>query len=137
MRRFLVLIALIALASCNKDSSPTSPLDQVNLPHGTLEGTVTIGPNCPGPVSQTNPCPTPPSAYSTRKVLVFDAAKSKVIVTVDIDSHGFYRIDLVPAKYVIDFKGSAADRSGSLPATVTIQQNVVTKLDIDIDTGIR
>ena len=140
MRRFIVLIALIApiaLASCNKSSSPTVPLEQGSTPHGTLQGTVTIGPNCPGPVSETNPCPTPPSAYSERKVLVFDETKSKVIMTVDLDSHGLYSIDLVPAKYVIDFKGSAADRSGNVPATVTIQQNAVTRLDIQIDTGLR
>jgi len=129
-----VLFALSALA-CNKSNSPTSPIDPANLPHGTLMGTVTIGPNCP--VQTTNPCPTPPSAYALRKVLVFDETRTKVIATVDIDEHGFYRIDLVPGKYVVDFKPAGADRSADVPVTVTIQQNVVTKIDINIDTGLR
>jgi len=134
MRRSFALFALIAIAACHQ-SGPTSPVDPANLPHGQLEGTVTIGPNCP--VETTNPCPTPPSAYALRKVLVFDSAHAKVISTVDIDEHGFYRIDLVPGKYVVDLKAVGIDRSGDVPATVTIQQNVVTKLDIRIDTGLR
>jgi len=138
VRRIVVLLATLALVlACNDGSSPTSPLDSTQLPHGTLEGVVTIGPNCPGPASDTNPCPTPPSAYADRKVLVFDVGRTKVIATIDIDAHGFYRIDLVPGKYVVDIKGSGIDRSSNVPATVTIQQNVVTKLDIAIDTGIR
>lgn len=129
------LLALFVLA-CHNSNSPTTPSNaSTALPHGTLEGTVTIGPNCP--VETANPCPTSPSAYALRKVLVFNADRSEVIGTVDIDEHGFYRIDLVPAKYVVDLKPTGADRSGDVPANVTIQQNVVTRIDIRIDTGLR
>jgi hypothetical protein len=129
-----VLFAFLALA-CHNSDSPTAPGAAESLPHGTLNGTVTIGPNCP--VETTNPCPTPPSAYALRKVLVFDESREKVIATVDIDEHGFYRVDLVPAKYVVDLMKTGADKSPDVPANVTIQQNVVTKIDINIDTGLR
>jgi hypothetical protein len=134
--RLAATLALAVLLSCNKSSSPTAPTDPASLPHGRLSGVVTIGPICPVQ-SQTNPCPTPPSAYAARKILVYDSAKTKLIATVDIDEHGFYLIDLPPAKYVVDLKHTGIDRSGEVPATVMIQTNVVTKLDINIDTGIR
>jgi len=131
-----VLFAFLALACHNgNNDSPTAPGTAASLPHGTLNGTVTIGPNCP--VETTNPCPTPPSAYALRKIAVFDESREKVIATVDIDEHGFYRVDLVPAKYVVDLMKTGADRSSDVPVTVTIQQNAVTKIDINIDTGLR
>lgn len=127
------LIGLI-VAACNSPTSPNDdPAAQV---HGRLAGTVTIGPNCPGPVT-TAPCPTPPDAYKARKILVYNEAKSSLLHTVDIDSQGAYFIDLPPAKYTIDLKGSAADRTGDLPKTVEIHANSVTRLDVDIDTGLR
>jgi hypothetical protein len=134
--RLAAALALAVLLGCNKSSSPTAPSDPASLPHGRLSGVVTIGPNCPVE-SQTNPCPTPPSAYALRKILVYDQAKTKLIATVDIDQHGLYFIDLPPAKYVVDLKRTGIDHSGDVPATVTIQSNVVTKLDINIDTGLR
>ena len=134
--RVAVALALAVLLACNKGSSPTALSDPASLPHGRLSGVVTIGLNCPVE-SDTNPCPTPPSAYALRKIVVYDQAKTKLIATVDIDEHGLYLIDLPPAKYLIDLKGAGIDRSGDVPTTVTIQNNVVTKLDINIDTGLR
>jgi hypothetical protein len=132
MLRYL-LVGLI-VAAC---SSPTSPNDApVSETHGRLAGTVTIGPNCPGPVT-TAPCPTPPDAYKLRKILVYNEAKTSLLHTVDIDSQGAYFIDLAPAKYTIDLKGSAADSTGDLPKTVEIHANAVTRLDVSIDTGLR
>jgi|SRR5689334_9468324 len=133
LRLHYLLLALIVVA-CH---SPTSPNDDpASEPHGRLAGTVTIGPNCPGP-STTVPCPTSPDAYKLRKILIYNEAKSSLLHTVDIDSQGAYFIDLVPAKYTIDLKGSGADRTGDLPKTVEIHANVVTTLDVNIDTGLR
>ena len=131
--RAALLLAIFSLACHN---SPTSPVDPSSRPHGRLSGVVSIGPNCP--VEQVgNPCPTPPAAYQARKILVYDAARTRVLFVVDIDSQGLYLIDLVPAKYVIDFRGSAIDRSSQLPKAVEITANSVTRLDVSIDTGIR
>ena len=127
-------LLLLALA-CHGGNSPTDPAAST-ISHGRLAGVVTIGPNCPGPTT-TNPCPTPPSAYAARKVLVYDSEKAKLLFTVDIDSQGLYVIDLVPADYVVDLKANGIDKSADVPKSVTIKANVVTPLDINIYTGIR
>lgn len=135
MRRAAILLAIVSVVlACNGKNSPTDPSTQG--PRGTLSGTVTIGPNCPVE-STAGPCPPPPGAYTLRKVLVESADASKLLFTVDIDEHGFFRIDLVPGTYTIDLKKNGIDRSGSVPAKVTITAGVATVLNIDIDTGIR
>jgi len=126
MRRFLPVL-LLAFA-CD---SPTNP--QPDIPRGRLSGAVTIGPNCPGPQQ----CPTPPSAYRERKVLVFNADRSRILFTVDIDSTGLYFIDLAAATYVVDLRGSGADTTRDVPKTVEVRASQVTRVDINIDTGIR
>jgi hypothetical protein len=134
MRRIAFLLLLFAAAACH---SPTSPNDQlVEQPHGRLAGTVTVGPNCPGPTT-TAPCNTPPEAYRDRKILVYNEAKTSLLFTVDIDSQGAYFIDLLPATYTVDLKGVGIDHTGDLPKTVAIHANSVTTLNVSIDTGIR
>jgi hypothetical protein len=126
-------MTVVLFLSCH---GPTDPDDPASGPHGRLSGIVTIGPNCP--VEQPGmPCPTPPSAYSLRKILVFNSTRSRQLFTVDIDSTGAYLIDLAPATYVIDIRGVGLDRSNDVPKTVTIRANVVTRVDIRIDTGLR
>jgi hypothetical protein len=131
--RRVLLLAIALLAACNH--SPTAP-DETSQPHGRLSGLVTIGPNCPVE-NLTQPCPTPPSAYAERKVLVYSKGKATLLFTVDIDSHGLYVIDLLPNDYVVDIKGVGIDRSTDVPANVTIKANNVLQLDIRIDTGLR
>ncbi len=134
-----VAIAILILATaCH---SPTSPNEAhaagTVAEHGRLSGIVTIGPNCPGPQSDARPCPTPPSAYAARKILIYNEAKSEILFTVDIDSQGAYLIDLAPAKYTVDLKPNGIDRSNELPQVVDIKANTVTRVDVNIDTGIR
>jgi hypothetical protein len=133
--------ALLALViACH---SPTSPSDGQSAgsssgEHGRLSGVVTIGPNCPGPQSDSNPCPTPPSAYAARKIRVWNEAKTNLLFTVDIDSQGSYLIDLAaPAKYTVDLKPNGIDRTSDLPKVVDIHVNTVTRVDVNIDTGLR
>jgi hypothetical protein len=134
VKRAAILLTLLAVLACSGKNSPTDPATQG--PRGTLSGAVTIGPNCPVETTA-GPCPPPPGAYALRKVLVESADASKVLFTVDIDEHGFYRIDLVPGVYTIDLKKTGADRSGDVPVKVTITQGVATVLNINIDTGLR
>jgi hypothetical protein len=131
-----LVIALLMSIGCH---SPTSPNEGQGTPaeHGRLSGVVTIGPNCPGPQG-VNPCPTQPSAYAARKILVYNEAKTNLRFTVDIDSQGLYVIDLAaPAKYTVDLKPNGIDRTSDLPKVVDIHANTVTRLDVNIDTGIR
>jgi hypothetical protein len=132
--RFVIAFLTFAIA-CH---SPTSPSNgqAATTEHGRLSGVVTIGPNCPVQ-TETNPCPTSPLAYAARKILVYNAAKTSLLFTVDIDSQGLYVIDLVPGSYTVDLKPSGVDRTSDLPKVVEIKVNVVTQLDVNIDTGIR
>ncbi len=137
-RRLLIsFIAAVVVAGCH---SPTSPneglLANTTADHGRLSGLVTIGPNCPGP-EKPGGCPTQPSAYAARKILISNEAKTTLLFTVDIDSQGLYVIDLTPGKYTVDLKPNGIDRAAELPTVVEIRANGVTKLDVTIDTGIR
>jgi hypothetical protein len=133
MRRVLAVLLIAAALGCE---SPTDPGDDPVGPRGRLSGTVTIGPICP--VEQPgSPCPTPPSAFAQRQIVVFTETRSRELSRVDIDSRGFYFIDLVPGIYTIDFRGVGIDSSKDLPKKVTISANLVTVLDVHIDTGIR
>ena len=132
MRR-KAFVFLLTLSAC---STPTAPVDTQAKVFGRLSGVVTIGPNCPVQRDDT-PCPTPPSAYAARKILVMDEPGTKVLFTVDIDAQGLYVIDLAPAKYRIDLKPNGIDRASELPAVVDIHANSVTTLNVNIDTGLR
>jgi hypothetical protein len=133
MARALVLLGAVVQIGCNSPTAPVSTAPQV---HGRLSGLVKIGPNCP--VEQpSNPCPTPPSAYAARKILVMDEQGTKTLFTVDIDSQGLYVIDLAPAKYRIDLRPNGIDRSSEVPTVVEIHANSVTTLNVNIDTGLR
>jgi hypothetical protein len=132
MKRVCLLALVVLIAACE---GPTDPGDPLEGRTGRLSGIVTIGPNCP--VAQGN-CPTPASAYSARKILVYNSTRSRLVNTVDIDSRGAYFIDL-PATitYVIDFSGPSADRTPDLPKDVTVRAGTITSLNVKIDTGIR
>jgi hypothetical protein len=97
---------------------------------------VKIGPICPVERAD-NPCPTPPSAYAARKILVMDEQGTKELFSVDIDAQGLYVIDLVPARYLINLKRAGIDRTSDLPKVVEIHANSVTTLNVTIDTGLR
>jgi hypothetical protein len=139
-RSALAAALLAILIACH---SPTSPTDGKSAggtseEHGRLSGVVTIGPNCPGPQRDDVPCPTQPSAYAARKILVYNEAKTNLLFTVDIDSQGSYLIDLAaPAKYTVDLKPNGIDRTSDLPKVVDIHPNTVTRVDVNIDTGLR
>src|SRR3954451_9831417 len=138
-RSALAAAIVAAIVACH---SPTSPTDGksagATTEHGRLSGVVTIGPNCPGPAREDNPCPTPGSAYASRKILVYNEAKTNLLFTVDIDSQGSYLIDLAaPAKYTVALKPNGSDRTSDLPKVVDIHPNTVTRVDVNIDTGLR
>jgi len=130
--RCVALVALLLFA-CH---SPTEPTDAASQPRGRLSGIVQIGPNCP--VQQDGyPCPTPPSAYTLRKIVVYDEQRTRLLFTVDIDTQGLYFIDLVPRRYLVDIQGVGLDRSADVPKVVEIHASSVTTLNISIDTGLR
>ena len=128
---FPLLFVLLLVAAC-KGESPTDP-KQTPVVRGRLSGVVTIGPNCPPPAS----CPTTGSDYAKRKILVYNEARTTLLFTVDIDSTGFYLIDLAVGRYTLELQGVGTDRTTDLPRVVDIIPNVVTSVNVAVDTGIR
>jgi heat shock protein HslJ len=104
---------------------------------GILQGIVTIGPITPversGEITQI-----PPEVYESRKIMVYDKSGKELIQQVDIDSgSGWYVAHLKPGTYTIDINRIGMDSSDNAPQQVEIQLGITTRLDIDIDTGIR
>ena len=104
---------------------------------GILQGIVTIGPITPVERPGEKP-PIPPEVYEARKIMVYDKSGKELIQQVDIDSEsGWYVAHLKPGTYTIDINRIGMDSSDDVPQQVEIQLGITTRLDIDIDTGIR
>jgi hypothetical protein len=54
-----------------------------------------------------------------------------------IDASGFYQAELPVGIYVVDINRIGIDTAAGLPKEIEITHQGVTRLDIDIDTGIR
>ena len=119
------MLALFLLTACG------SPVET-----GILQGIVTIGPlqpvEKPGEVIVT-PC----EVYETRKIMVYDKSGEKLVEQVDIDCDSRYVVRLAPGTYTVDINHIGIDFSKDLPAQVEIESGITTRLDIDIDTGMR
>ncbi len=108
---------------------------------GLLQGTVNIGPISPVEQPGTNisiPC----DAYEARKIIIYDKSGKNLIQQVDIEcnteeNYARYRIELKPGKYTVDINHLGIDFSKDVPEQVEIKAGITTRLDIDIDTGIR
>lgn len=103
---------------------------------GILQGIVTIGPITPVERLGEKP-PIPPEVYEARKIMVYDKSGKKLIQQVDIDNEGRYVIYLKPGTYTVDINHIGMDSTDDVPQQLEIQLGITTRLDIDIDTGIR
>jgi hypothetical protein len=127
MKKSLLLVALILLCACGSVPQAT----------GVLAGKVNIGPLQPV-VREGVPEPTPgPEVFAARKILVLSANGRREVARVSINPDGTYQVILPIGWYQIDIAGSAIDRGIDLPTEIEILQDQITRLDIDIDTGIR
>lgn len=104
---------------------------------GVLEGRVTVGPLSPV-VQEGVPEPTPaPEVYADRKIVIYAEDGQQEITRVDIDGSGNYRVTLPAGVYVVDINHLGVDLAKGLPQQVEIKSQQTTRLDVDIDTGIR
>lgn len=123
----LYLVSLLFITGCAQGSQA----------YGVLEGHVTIGPLVPV-VREGEPEPTPnPEVYAAREVVVFKANGKTEFTRIEIDSSGNYRAELPVGIYVVDINHLGIDMAKGLPKEITITEQAVTLLNIDIDTGIR
>ncbi len=128
LRRWLPWVALtLFIAACAAGSQES----------GALEGHVTIGPLTP--VQRANvPEPTPPpEMYAQYEIIVYDQDGRTEVARARIDSGGDYRVTLGAGAYVVNINRQGISHGIDLPRAVTIADRQVTRLDIQIDTGIR
>jgi hypothetical protein len=126
-RPLLFALLLLALSACS-----FGPQE-----YGTLEGQVAIGPLVPV-VREGEEAPTPaPEVYAAREIVVYKKNGKTEVSRLQIDATGWYRGQLPVGVYVIDINHLGIDSAAGLPKQIEIQADSITRLDIDIDTGIR
>ena len=97
-----------------------------------IQGQITLGPACPGPVRAENPCPDRP--YQTT-ITVLDQ-ENKVVTQFQSDTQGIFNVVLPPGTYILHPASSAVmPRSGD--QTVTVIQGQFTQVNIVYDSGMR
>ena len=128
MKRTLFIILVVLITSLLACVGPAEP--------GTLHGKVAIGPLQPV-VTPGEPAEVPCEVYEARKIIVYDKSGEKLVEQVDIDCVGRYSVKLEPGTYTVDINRIGVDFSKGLPVQVEIESGITTRLDIDIDTGIR
>ena len=132
MKRLLICITVLILGVLVLLACTRSPQEQ-----GVLEGHVSIGPLVPV-VREGEPEPTPgPEVYAAREVVVFEEDGKTEFTRLKIDASGDFRAELPVGTYIVDINHSGIDIAKDLPKEIVITHQGVTKLDIDIDTGIR
>ena len=127
MGRFLLVALMLFVTSCVPVPGET----------GVLQGHVTIGPLVPV-VQEGVPEPTPaPEVYASRQIVIYASDGQTEVARVQIDGKGNYRVTLPVGTYVVDINHAGIDMAKELPKTVEIVGGETTRLDVDIDTGIR
>ena len=129
LKRASLAVLIIVVAGCSL----------ANHEEGTLSGHVTIGPLQPVLREGETP-PTPsPQVYAAWQIVIYGEDGRKEIARTDVDPTGDYRVTLSLGTYMVTAK-PADGRSGpggSLTYYAEINRDKVTRLDLDIDTGIR
>ena len=132
MKRDLLYLSLLTLGVSSLFACTQSPKE-----FGIIEGHVTIGPLVPV-IREGEVEPTPaPEVYTVREVVVFKEDGKTEFARLKIDASGNYRAELPVGTYVVDINYIGIDMAADLPTEIKITNQGVTKLDIDIDTGIR
>jgi hypothetical protein len=129
LKRVLFIAWMIVIAGCSS----------VGHEEGALSGHVTIGPLVPI-LREGEKEPTPsPEVYAAWQIVVYTESMQQEIARADIDSAGNYWIALPAGTYIVTAKptGGEGGPGGSLAYYVEITRGRATRLDLDIDTGIR
>jgi hypothetical protein len=108
---------------------------------GILKGKISIGPICPVQKDPPDPGCLPTSeTYKAWATAVWTVnRKTKIATILPAKDDGLYQIELPAGHYIIDFDAAQTNKVGSsnLPADISIANMDTTKLNINIDTGIR
>ncbi len=129
-KRFLfTIILLLTLSAC----SPVISTTPAATPSSGIEGQVTEGPMCPGPVPVgENTCPDQPYQASI-DVLGTD---NKLITQFQTDTQGNFKISLPPGTYLLHpISGKPLPHAAD--QTVVVNVGEYTSISILYDTGMR
>lgn len=127
MPRYIVICVLLLVLSACGQIAPTPG------PTSGIEGSVTEGPMCPGPVPiDNNTCPNQPY-QATITILNAD---NKKVAQIQADANGYFKLPLVAGTYILHPEPGkplpiAADQ------TVVVIDGQYTQVTIVYDTGMR
>jgi hypothetical protein len=119
----------VSISACSVFSSfiPTP------TPTGGIEGVVTEGPMCPGPVQvNNNPCPNQPYQAT---INILDTTNTQVS-QVQADTSGHFKVALPPGTYILQ-PLSINPLPRAKDQTVVVDPGQYTRVTIIYDTGIR
>jgi hypothetical protein len=128
----LAVAALALFAACGADV----PGDDggngggTTATHGIFEGQITIGPACP-----VEPCDIPEGAEFWGHDLKF--IRSGGVFSVPLNVDGTFRVELVPADYLIGMDGCTYAGCEVFPLDQTIAAGETVTFNMDFDTGVR
>lgn len=125
------LAVLNILSACTKSKSSDDK--------GILSGVVSIGPLCPVERNPPDPACLPTAeTYKAWPVGIWSIDGKKKIAAISPALKGSYQTEICPGTYQVKLEIDQPHAGNSnLPAEITITAGDTTKLDIDIDTGIR
>lgn len=129
---FIAVVLLLFLGGCVQ-------LDNVGG-KGVLKGKITIGPLCPVETVPPQPqCLPTLDTFKAWQLSVYSQDGATKIVNIYPDITGNYQLELPVGKYKMDFEKVTVNRIGgnNLPLIFTILNTDTTRLNINIDTGIR
>ncbi len=120
---------------CEFTPCPT-PTTTSKTSMGTIKGKVTVGPICP--VERLNsPCPVPPTAYTSREVILYAINGTTEIKKMHFTANGTYGFEVPTGTYIINTPQQGIGGSKDLPKTLTIKSGETIEFNFSIDTGIR
>ena len=125
---FLIVCSLLLISAC----TPAQPAET-----GFLEGSVTVGPLQPVVSSDQTPAPPAAEVYTSRGVEVYKINGDHPIASQYFSSTGGYRFELPAGSYRLELMKTGIDTAKELPVEFEILAGQVTRLDLEIDTGIR
>ena len=128
---FLTLNLLFLMLSCSELNK---------LGEGVLKGKITIGPLCPVETIPPQPqCMPTADTYKAWQTSIWNLNETIKIVNITPDLSGNFQLTLPTGEYIVDFEDLLKLRiqHSGLPAKIKINNRDSTKLDINIDTGIR
>jgi hypothetical protein len=124
----IVVVTLVINACSSRSGSNPTP----GLPNG-IEGQVTEGPTCPGPIriGATNCANRPYQATIT----ILDA-DGKQITQFTTDVNGYFKVSLAPGTYILHpLPGNPLPFARD--ETIMVTQGEFTRVDLIYDTGMR